>query len=119
MKDLDQNDLEIILKWRNSNRIINLMYRDTEITMSEHEQGFQRVTKDKRYLVKLLVYENRRLGLVNFADIDRMNNRCYWGFHIGDLGAPRESGTMMGLLALNLIFEKMGLRKSMCRNIGI
>ncbi|MFC0562374.1 UDP-4-amino-4,6-dideoxy-N-acetyl-beta-L-altrosamine N-acetyltransferase [Halalkalibacter alkalisediminis] len=111
LKELEESDLKLILNWRNSKRIRNLMYTDHEITMTEHERWFQRITKDDSNLFKLLLYGNRRLGLVNFSNIDKMNNKCYWGFYIGDLEAPRGSGTIMGMLALDLVFEKMGLRK--------
>lgn len=111
LKDLEERDLGLILKWRNSKAIRTNMYTDHEITMLEHKEWFNRVRKNGHTLVKLLFYGNKPLGFMNFSDIDKKNNKCYWGFYIGESDAPKGSGTILGLLALELLFETVGIRK--------
>ncbi|WP_163537021.1 UDP-4-amino-4,6-dideoxy-N-acetyl-beta-L-altrosamine N-acetyltransferase [Gracilibacillus sp. YIM 98692] len=111
LKPLSLKDLKKVLKWRNSNRIKSSMYTDHHITWEEHYQWFKNVSKDSRRIVWLLYHQNQPLGLVNFSDIDKGNSRCYWGFYIGEETAPKGSGTIMAILALNKIFNEVGLHK--------
>ncbi len=111
LRDLEEKDLELILKWRNSKAIWSNMYTDHEITMLEHKEWFNQVRKNDQTLVKLLFYRNKPLGFINFSNIDKKNNKCYWGFYIGEKDAPKGSGTVLGLLALDLLFETVGVRK--------
>lgn len=116
LKELEECELKFVLDWRNSERVRMTMYNDHKITMLEHEKWFEKVKKNSTTLVKLLQYENRPIGLVTFSNIDSKNNKCYWGFYIGEQNAPRGSGTIMGLLGLEFIFERVGIRK-LCAEI--
>lgn len=111
LSDLQETDLELVLRWRNSQQIRDNMFTDHIITMVEHKQWFNRIKTDPRTLVKIFSFESKPLGVVIISNIDKQNNKCYWGFYIGEQNAPKGSGTMMGLLALEYIFNKMGIRK--------
>ncbi len=109
--DVEEENLEILLKWRNSDHIRASMYSDHIISTAEHQRWFKKVKNDESTIAKLFVYEEKPIGFVNFTKIDRKNNTCYWGFYIGEKHRPPHSGTVMGLLALEFIFEKYGIRK--------
>ncbi|MEC5424227.1 UDP-4-amino-4,6-dideoxy-N-acetyl-beta-L-altrosamine N-acetyltransferase [Virgibacillus sp. C22-A2] len=111
LKPISYNDLTLVLKWRNSDDIKSFMYTDHHISWEEHYNWFTKVTTNSRYKVWLLHYKDRPLGLINFSDIDREHSRCYWGFYIGENTAPKGSGTVMGILGLDNIFNKTGIYK--------
>lgn len=111
LKPISYKYLNLVLKWRNSGKIKSFMYNDHQITWEEHYQWFKKVTTDPSYIVLLLHHKNRPLGLVNFSDIDIELSRCYWGFYIGEETAPKGSGTIMGIMALDKIFNEAGIYK--------
>lgn len=111
LRPLRLDDLQTVLKWRNSERIKTLMYTEHTITWEEHYRWYEDVSKDPYRKVFILDYDKDRLGLVQFSNIDRGNSRCYWGFYIGEAQAPKGAGTMMGILALDKIFNDVGIMK--------
>lgn len=111
LKPLKETDLRTVLTWRNSERIKQHMYTNHTITWKEHLDWFKRVKNDPHTKIFLLYNKNQPLGLVNFKQIDLKHSRCYWGFYIGEENAPKGSGTIMGLLALDYIFHEIGLHK--------
>ena len=106
LRRMEHTDLDMVLKWRNSERIRQAMYTDHVITHDEHYAWFERVTRNDMTMPFVFECQGRPLGVVNVGDIDRRNLRCMWGFYIGDENAPRGSGTAMGYLALEYLFEK-------------
>ncbi|WP_101845769.1 UDP-2,4-diacetamido-2,4,6-trideoxy-beta-L-altropyranose hydrolase [Halobacillus sp. Marseille-P3879] len=111
LRDLEKKDLPAVLKWRNSEAIREAMYTDHKITMEEHERWYNKVSSGQNTMVKLLYYKNQPIGLVNFSRIDHHHRKCYWGFYIGESSAPKGSGTVLGLLALEFIFEEQSMHK--------
>ncbi|GEL78481.1 UDP-4-amino-4,6-dideoxy-N-acetyl-beta-L-altrosamine N-acetyltransferase [Tenuibacillus multivorans] len=111
LEALSEPYLEKVLEWRNSEPIRSVMYSDHLITWDDHYAWYQRISTDDTSIVRLLFYNEKPVGLVNFSNIDRKNCRCFWGFYIGEANAPKKSGTVMGLLALDMMFEDKNLNK--------
>lgn len=109
--DLEEKNLELVLKWRNSEAVRSCMYTDHIITIKEHYVWFKKIKDDKDTIAKLLSFNEKPIGQVNFTQIDKKNNTCYWGFYIGDKNAQRGSGTALGILALEYMFEVKSIRK--------
>ncbi|CAM4389563.1 UDP-4-amino-4,6-dideoxy-N-acetyl-beta-L-altrosamine N-acetyltransferase [Paenibacillus alkaliterrae] len=109
--DLDESNLELVLNWRNQEHIRNVMYHDEVITLEQHQKWFNKLKQNDRTLVKVFALDDRLLGVVNFTEIDYKNEKCSWGFYIGEKGAPKGSGTILGFLALQFIFEQVQVRK--------
>lgn len=111
LRPIEEGDLELVLSWRNSERVRSYMYTDHLIKPEEHRAWFLR-TLDAEFPATLVFeYRGKPAGLKSFSQIDRHNNRCYWGFYLGDTELPRGCGSAMGFLALEYIFEKHGFRK--------
>ncbi|UOQ44117.1 UDP-4-amino-4,6-dideoxy-N-acetyl-beta-L-altrosamine N-acetyltransferase [Halobacillus salinarum] len=108
---INETYLSLLLKWRNSDHIRAHMYSDHRITMEEHRNWYSKVQTDDTVMVKVCCYQGCPIGVVNINDINRKHERCYWGFYIGDVNAPKGSGTMMGILALDFIFKELKIRK--------
>ncbi|WP_430788222.1 UDP-4-amino-4,6-dideoxy-N-acetyl-beta-L-altrosamine N-acetyltransferase [Virgibacillus flavescens] len=111
LKPIAYNDLKLIYKWRNSKRIKSVMYTDHQISWEEHSQWFKNMQNNSQKKAWLLYNKHQPQGLVSITNFDKENSRCYWGFYIGEKSAPKGTGTIMGILALNKLFNEMGLHK--------
>ncbi|MDD5286883.1 MAG: UDP-4-amino-4,6-dideoxy-N-acetyl-beta-L-altrosamine N-acetyltransferase [Desulfuromonadaceae bacterium] len=111
LRPIMESDLEMVLSWRNSERVRSYMYTDHLISLQEHRAWFERVSKEAFPTVLIFEYMGRPVGLKSFTQIDTRNNRCHWGFYLGDTELPRGSGSVMGLMALEFIFEEHGFHK--------
>lgn len=112
MRLLQQEDLRLILEWRNDERIRAVMYTDHEIHWEEHQQWFLK-TQGESYKGRhlLFLYDNIPLGQMNITDINLEHQRAYWGFFIGSAKAPKASGLAMGYFALEYVFTHLKLNK--------
>ncbi len=114
LRKLKSSDLEMVLNWRNSDRIRANMYTDQIITLEEHLAWYDKIKDDSSRIYLICEYQNQPIGLVNFTNIDKKNNKCDWGFYLGEIDAPLGSGIMMEFLALEYAFEKLNIRKLCC-----
>lgn len=111
LRKMTEDDLEQVLIWRNSTRIMTSMFQDHIITFKEHLAWFKRIQNNKSYDYQIFEIAGKPEGLVYFTFIDPLNNKCEWGFYIGREDLPKGTGTKMGLLGLKYIFEQRHLRK--------
>ncbi|KKM12351.1 hypothetical protein SY88_04170 [Clostridiales bacterium PH28_bin88] len=111
LREMEDADLEKVLEWRNSDRIRAVMYTDQVITMEEHRGWFERVRQEQNAIYKIFEYQERPVGVVNVVRLDKRNNKCSWGFYLGEVDIPQGTGLVMGYLALEYIFEGLGIRK--------
>lgn len=105
LRKMNEQDLETVLRWRNSDRIRTNMYTDHIISLKEHRAWFKRIKDDPTALYLIFEHLKHSIGLANFTQIDIKNNNCMWGFYLGERNVPRKSGTIMGYLSLSHIFD--------------
>jgi len=111
LKPLEKAKLSTVLEWRNGEHVKPYMYTDHAIMWEEHLQWYEKLKENPTEKVLLLYWQGQPIGLVSFKQIDLTHSRCYWGFYIGNSSAPKGSGTVLGILALDYIFEEVGIRK--------
>ena len=111
LRPIEEQDLEMVLRWRNSDRVRLNMYTDHEITIDEHRAWFDRLRKEPVPTFLIFEFRDKPIGVVNVTQIDTRNEKCYWGFYIGDPEAPPGSGTALGYFGLNYIFDVLKIRK--------
>lgn len=107
---INKNDLSMVLAWRNSERVSHNMFSDHLITMEEHQRWFTGLNTGKR-LCLIFELHCRPVGVVNATDIDRDDNKCSWGFYLGERDLQRGAGLLMGYHGLQFIFEELNIRK--------
>jgi UDP-4-amino-4,6-dideoxy-N-acetyl-beta-L-altrosamine N-acetyltransferase len=111
LRPLGRSDLPLVLEWRNSDRVRANMYSDHVIAMDEHVAWFDGLQRKKKTIVQIFEHFSKPLGVVNITDIDKKNEKCSWGFYLGDVSAPRGFSSIMGFLSLEYIFEVLKMRK--------
>ena len=117
MKDIElvpltEEDIELVREWRNSPEVSQYMYTEDTITKEQQEKWFKKVSQDETSKYWIIKYENQKLGVANLSEIDRRNNKCFWGFYLGNseirgigIGAKIEYNI------LNFVFSELKLNK--------
>ncbi|MEB3102220.1 UDP-2,4-diacetamido-2,4,6-trideoxy-beta-L-altropyranose hydrolase [Ferviditalea candida] len=111
LRPITEEDLEKVLTWRNSERIRANMYTDHIISEFEHKEWFQKINNDPAVACMLYEIKGVPAGVIHYTNIDRRNQKCEWGFYLGDPDLPKGTGIIMGYLGVEYAFENMGIRK--------
>ena len=111
LRPLAESDLDLVLKWRNSDRVSKHMYTDHMISPEEHRAWFERMKTNPDTHPQIFEYRDRPIGLVNLSRVDRPNSKCVWGFYIGATDLPGGCGSALGYFGLEHIIEHLKFRK--------
>ncbi|MFC6649337.1 UDP-4-amino-4,6-dideoxy-N-acetyl-beta-L-altrosamine N-acetyltransferase [Paenibacillus rhizoplanae] len=111
LEKLSQEHSRLIWEWRNADHIRPYMNHDGIIPLEEHLHWMNTIAEDTSRVVRICYYLDTPAGFVQFSQIDKGHKTCEWGFYIGDKSCPPGSGTMMGILALDHIFQVEQLNK--------
>ena len=104
-------DTDMVLQWRNSDRVRPFMYSDAIISDDEHKAWFDATLRDPSCKYLICEYEQAPIGQTSFTEIKEKQGTCMWGFYIGETKAPRGSGTIMGYLSMNYILDQVKLNQ--------
>lgn len=108
LKDIQAEDLEYLLFWRNQEHIRKSMFNQDIISIEEHLAWYNSLPQKTDFEYKILFINNTPVGIINFKEI-KTNIDCTWGFYIGEPTAPKGSGTVLAYLGLEYIFDKYNL----------
>lgn len=111
IRPLMDSDSELLFRWRNQDEIRDVMLSDALIQPEEHTLWFQRMRAAETPAVFIFEWQGKPCGMVQFTQYDKVHNRAYWGFYLGERDVPRGTGTLLGYLGLRYIFEEVGVRK--------
>lgn len=109
VRPMGDEDLERVLRWRNDPEVRRWMYTTHEIALEEHRRWFAGARDDPNR--HLLVFEQggEPRGFVHFTRL-RGSDVAEWGFYLAP-GAPKGTGTALGIAALDEAFGPLGLHK--------
>ena len=113
LRSIQDNELGLMLSWRNSPAIRANMYTRHEISEEEHLAWWSRTCKRKDQLYFMYEHETKPLGIVGLTDIDVINSNCSWAFYASP-SAPKGTGSRMEYLALEYVFGFLKLHKLYC-----
>lgn len=108
-RQLVQDDLALILSWRNHPAVRRHMFTQHEISLAEHQQWFQRTSGDTRKKLLIVEEAGTAIGHVNFSDVEP-GGVANWGFYAAP-GAAKGSGRKICTTALNVAFGEYELHK--------
>lgn len=111
LRSITENDLELVLEWRNSFRVRNYMINNHIITINEHRAWFNRQLHDDSSICLIFEFHNEPVGVLNFSDIDRERGICFWGFYLGRENLPKGTGTTMATLGIEYAFQNLKMQK--------
>ena len=111
LRPLGRDDLELVLTWRNSDRVRSCMIYQKTIEWKDHLCWFEKLDKNFN---KYYIYYNKEIavGLVNLKNIDVSNQICEAGMYCGN---PDYINHMINILApmriYMLAFERLKMQK--------
>lgn len=105
LREMSLDDLELVLTWRNHPSLRRNMYTQHEISIKEHRQWFEDVSKDPKRHLLIFESESVQLGFVNVKEYSA-RGVAEWGFYTAP-DAPIGTGRQLGSAVLEFVFLKM------------
>ena len=111
---IQSSDKDLILQWRNTEKVRYNMYSDHVISEEEHDKWFCNGLVDKAATYLIFQYKENPIGFLSFTNINHFHNRCYWAFYLGPVDIPRGAGAVLEYFALEYAFKTLKIRKLCC-----
>lgn len=112
---LQEGDIELIRKWRNSKDVYTYMYTEEEITKEQQKLWFNKIKNDKTSIYWIIEYKGQKLGLASLTGINQSLKSCFWHFYIGELSFRNSGiGAKVEFKIINYVFYKLMLNKLRC-----
>lgn len=109
VRALTDDDLPMVLTWRNHPAVRGFMLTQHEISLEEHRQWFERMKLDKSQQKLIVMDGTVPLGFVQFNSVSQ-GGIADWGFYVRP-DAPSGSGSKLGKAALKHGYNVLGLHK--------
>jgi len=104
-----EDDLPMVLSWRNHPEVRCFMFTQHEISLAEHTQWFMRVNQDNTRHLLIVQEQGNPIGYVQFSNVVP-GGASDWGFYACP-EAAKGSGRKLGVSALNYAFGQLKLHK--------
>ena len=105
-RDIEEDDLPLLLEWRNSPRIHSKMLTDHKITWEEHLAWFNRIKDEpiKKYFV--FMYDDTPVGYSSCHGLDLERRTSYGGAYIGAPDkCPKDAGIFLFYMGIDNVFS--------------
>ncbi|WP_379552925.1 UDP-4-amino-4,6-dideoxy-N-acetyl-beta-L-altrosamine N-acetyltransferase [Qipengyuania sp. DGS5-3] len=109
VRQVQASDLAQLRAWRNHASIRAFMLTQHEIAPEEHEDWFAQVSADHTRRLILIEQAGAPIGYAQFSGVEPLGVSD-WGFYARP-HAPKGSGKMLGIAALDFAFEALDLHK--------
>ncbi|MBW1615137.1 MAG: UDP-4-amino-4,6-dideoxy-N-acetyl-beta-L-altrosamine N-acetyltransferase [Deltaproteobacteria bacterium] len=110
---LNDDTIDIILKWRNSPEIRKFMFTRHIISKEEHYLWYEKIKNDPTTKIFTFNFKNVPIGVISFYNIDTIHKTAYWSFYSGDT-SQRGRGALMEYYAINFAFDVLCVEKLCC-----
>ena len=107
LRNIREEDLPLLLEWRNSPRIHSKMFTDHKITPQEHQAWFKRIQADPVKKNFVFTYKGQAVGYIGYTVFDKEQNIYSVGSYIGE---PKKCPVNAGLF-LEYVCSAYGFTK--------
>lgn len=107
LRQVEEKDLSLLLRWRNHPDIRQYMYTQHEITLHEHKAWFKRMQENPQ--IHLLMYVEGGIPR-GYAQLTVKGHRADWGFYVAP-DARKGTGRKLGKQVLEYAFNQLQLKK--------
>jgi RimJ/RimL family protein N-acetyltransferase len=104
-----EDDAELILRWRTSNRVSRFMSTEVDHDIQAHTRWLKSVFAKKDYYHWIIEKDNRPVGLINLHDYSERDETTSWGLYIGEENL-NGLGAVIPPYFYNFIFGRLGVR---------
>jgi len=109
IRAVTEEDLPMLLAWRNHTDVRRFMFTQHEIGWAEHRNWFAKASLDVSRQLLIVEEEKQAIGFVQFSQITQ-GGIADWGFYARP-DSPKGTGRMLGVVALTHAFGHLKLRK--------
>ncbi|WP_342654837.1 UDP-4-amino-4,6-dideoxy-N-acetyl-beta-L-altrosamine N-acetyltransferase [Pseudomonas sp. F3-2] len=113
LRPIRDEELELMLQWRNAPSVRRNMYTNHIISISEHINWWRNVQDRTDQIYFMYEYDGLALGIVGFNKVNLVSRTAEWAFYASP-EAPRGTGSRMEFLALDYAFNNLRLHKLSC-----
>lgn len=113
LRAIQDDELGLMLSWRNAPAVRANMYTRHEISEEEHRAWWARTCQRADQLYFMYEHETQPLGIVGITAIDLVNSNCSWAFYASP-EAPKGTGSRMEYLTLEYVFGILKAHKLYC-----
>ncbi len=117
LRDINPDELELMLAWRNAPTVRFNMYTCHEISLDEHLAWWATTQQRKDQQYFMYEYRGEPAGIVAFNGIDPVNKNTSYALYASPF-APKGCGARMDYLALEHAFGPLGAHKLHCEVLG-
>jgi len=115
LRRINDNDLEVIMKWRMMPEVTKYMYTDPQLTVDTQRQWFSKIMSSEKDIYWIIQIDNVDIGLISITNIDFENGRCDWAYYIADISfRGRGVATQLECNIYDYIFDRLKLHKACC-----
>lgn len=107
--DLVREELEMVLKWRNSIEVKKWMYNQNEIEIEDHLTFVNSLNNNSSKLYFVLKNDENYLGVIDFTEINE--DSCYYGFYSNPDCNMKGIGRILEKMSLDYAFDILKVRK--------
>ena len=104
-RDLFEEDLEMILGWRNNHNVRLMMIDDHLISLKEHKKWYSTIKKSNSCKWFVVQYLGKDVGVLGLKDIDNIYNTCTWSMYLSDSMINSVVGVLIEICAIDLMFQ--------------
>ena len=113
---MTEDDLPMVLAWRNHPDVRRCMFTQHEISMEEHRNWFAKTILDTSRCLLIVEKAKQAIGYVQFSQVSD-GGIANWGFYVCPK-APKGTGIKLGAMALSHAFGPLKLQKVCGQAIG-
>jgi UDP-4-amino-4,6-dideoxy-N-acetyl-beta-L-altrosamine N-acetyltransferase len=85
LKKIDQNDIEILRSWRNSDDVSKFMISKTKISKDDQLNWYKQISNDSSGYYWVIMLKNKiKIGYASLTKINNLNYTAEPGLYIGD-----------------------------------
>lgn len=109
IRKVTDEDLQMVLAWRNHADVRRYMFTQHEIGLDEHRNWFAKANQDPSRSLLIVEEDKQAIGYVQFSKVEN-GGVANWGFYVRP-DAPQGTGRKLGVMALNHAFGPLKLHK--------
>lgn len=109
IRSMIEDDLPMVLTWRNHLEVRRYMFTQHEISLAEHAQWFMRAVQDNARRLLIVQEQGSPIGFVQFSNVEP-GGVADWGFYARP-EAAKGTGSKLGESALDHAFGQLKLHK--------
>ena len=110
LRPMEERDLRLVLGWRNSPKVHDMMLTDHEITWDEHDTWFKRMDAQPIKRNFVFVYQGKPIGYIGYTEYDKDHHTCSPGAYLGNVSnLPPDAALCLFYVSVDYAFQYMDM----------